>query len=346
MNRGTKRKLKKIFSKHFIIIFSILILSVVLLMGTGYAILKSTSTLNGKSSIGSESEETCNISLTTSVENNWGDTASGMYYGVKTVLQNTTDQSITSWRIKLKDLEDYKFIVSDYNAEVQDNTIHVRAGEYNMEQVEDGVILTNLDYNATIEANSSITIYISTAAKLDLDVYDDNILIDGCEGSSGESGGESGGDGGETGGDGGETGGDGGETGGGESTSGNAKLELLEGEVPLEVRIELITAQAWGSNINEYTVYLTNNTESTMRGWRCNIYFGENATYHEIWVTGDVVNDGTNITFPNNSGITDIGPGETIELTLRLTTTDAELLPDGVAAGTILTEAMASYYWY
>lgn len=169
MNKIKLRRLKKNLSNKKIKILLILIISLFLLMGTGYAILSTRLDINGSAKIVAE-ESTCdlNIKTTHSQKGTWGDNETGntVYDFVIDVTNNDSD-SIIGWEIKIKGPSDIG--ISWVNAEYS---------------IDNGILtLSNLFWNSTIESGmtSSFEVAITTIESADnVDDILDYITFNGC----------------------------------------------------------------------------------------------------------------------------------------------------------------------
>lgn len=299
MKNGKKRKFRKIFNRHGIIIFVLSVLVFILLMATGYATLKTDLTLNSEakivktetttSSASDNQTKACETYATYNLTTSWQE-GSNYHYQLKLVLTNKSSTNISNWRIKFSDSNNYT--LTSYNGTVTNTS--------------DKYYISNLSYNGSISAGGNISIVIDiVSSRTDIDTIMNSVYIVDCGRASSESS---------------KT-----------ITSGNASLTIGQLETQLDTKVTT-TSAAYG--FNQYEIKITNNSAHKITNWRGVVYFGNNKL-QAIWSVNQT-QTGTNSVTVSDNGNGSIDIGGSVTLYLQLASDDTSYVPDVVFAGSYM----------
>lgn len=303
MKRGTKRKIKKFVSNNTYALFLVAVFAVLGFMTTGYALLKSTGSLNGLAEIIASSSEpsdpedvtdSCSTNLETSMRATWinGDVSIGQF---NVTINNDSSEAYMNWKLRI-------YAPGDYTASSAYVT-SVREGDY--------LYISSFSWNAEIPAEDSYTFELEVRGPVDADMEHilDTMIMVTCGRATQDK----------------EI-----------ITDGNASIELGQQELKLDVSFgEGTELGGWGGSANLYEVVLTNNTEYSTTDYRVVIYYGSES-FNTAYPVNVISRDDANslIELGNTaSGDAPLAPGESLKFTLVLSANDTTYYPNIVAAG-------------
>lgn len=303
MRRITKRKIKKFLSNNTYVLLFIAVFTILGFMTTGYALLKSTGTLNGFAEIIANSEpdvpgditEVCVSDIDGVMRTQPWPTGTNMKSLYDVTITNSSDETYYNWKMKMYAPQTY--LISSSHATVE------RDGDY--------VLISSLGWNGVIEPGESTTFEMSAEAPNGVDMANifSGLAMIVCGRATDEKE---------------------------EVTDGNASIELGQQEVKLDVSFGPKTQMgAWGGSVNLYEVVLTNNTEYSTTDIRTLIYYGPYAlnTAYPVKINRDEPANYILEVTNTATGNAPLAPGESFSFTLVINTRDTTFYPDIVAAG-------------
>ncbi len=297
MKRTIKRKIKNIFNKNYLIFLGILVFVIITMMSAGYALLSEKITLNGNSSIKTDSQEDkdsedmsdiCSAGISFNLRTSWG----GNRYQYDMILTNNSSEDYYSWKIKLPT-----------------ENINIVSGSANILQENGATYISNLSHQSELKAGDSTdTIFLDITYEDDIEKLFNKAIITACGRASGEKT---------------------------VITDGPVSITLGQLEVPLDAKIVL--QNDWGSeklytivlyNNNDVDItgfrvllyYGTDNTVSNSYSWSKDLtsYADEHImAASNGWTQQGVISAG--------------GQSETFYLQLKAS--DSSFIPNIVAAG-------------
>lgn len=294
MKKRTRRKLKRFFNKHHVLVVLLVAIITVITMTGGYALLSQSVNVNGKATIkGNQSQEQlCAITKSYTIGGEWGDNPHFAVLNV-TLTNNSPTHTIVGWSFRIPDS-------NKVSVQTWDNTVYVKDGY---------TYVTDQGYNNTINTNGGsvvrqIQIQINDPSMSVADVVN-SIEILNCGGGSNY------------------------ELINIYSPNNHVSLEINQLETQLTCTSEVSQAYADGNVF--YTIRVTNSSEYNLVSWRLKGYYGENNSLNNSWPyqwSNDTTNHVVSITNTSN-----MAPGETAEAVVVINQSGNENPLDLVCAG-------------
>lgn len=294
MKKRTRRKLKRFFNKHHVLVVLLVAIITVITMTGGYALLSQSVNVNGKATItGNQSQEQlCAITKSYTIGGEWGDNPHFAVLNV-TLTNNSPTHTIVGWSFRIPDS-------NKVSVQTWDNTVYVKDGY---------TYVTDQGYNNTINTNGGsvvrqIQIQINDPSMSVADVVN-SIEILNCGGGSNY------------------------ELINIYSPNNHVSLEINQLETQLTCTSEVSQAYADGNVF--YTIRVTNTSEYNLVSWRLKGYYGENNSLNNSWPyqwSNDTTNHVVSITNTSN-----MAPGQTAEAVVVVNQSGNENPLDLVCAG-------------
>lgn len=148
--RSYKRKIKKMFSNHSFIIFSIFIIVIILGMTTGYAYLRTELTVGGVSNI----VHVCDVDINYEILKIKNQGQSGKAdYELRITVKNNGLINYSSWNLKLNDSTVILRAGTDVTLAVRDNATYLEPVTSKMNLPAGGSVVINVTLRITGDAN-------------------------------------------------------------------------------------------------------------------------------------------------------------------------------------------------
>lgn len=159
MKRRTKRKIKRFFFKHSVLIIIVCMFPSLFLLSTAYSVLTENIEVQGISNIiSSEIPNICQSNISYEKTGGWSGT-----HVVDITINNNSDELMYSWVLKLTNIEGINSIYGPVNTTILNNIYY----------------MTPQDYKAQIPAHGSqtLTLQINTNREVD-DIFENLTLAD------------------------------------------------------------------------------------------------------------------------------------------------------------------------